>query len=165
MKTISFPLVLIALFVATACVEPDCCSLPESQEFFVNLENTSGANLFDPQTEGAINLGKTRLYVIEGGEAKMVKYESPGAVLDYPYGIVSFEENGVYGVKFFFEYDGNQKELEGFIQWNETLVDTLNFTFSSIDNPRHLVKIAQDGQILWDKETDQPYPVSITLTH
>jgi hypothetical protein len=93
----------------------------------------------------------------------MGKYE--GAVLDYPYGVISFEENGEYGVKFFFDYDGNRKELEGIIKWNDTLTDTLTFTFNSAENPRHLVKITQAGKALWDKETDLAYPVSITLIH
>ncbi|GAA0879007.1 hypothetical protein GCM10009119_19750 [Algoriphagus jejuensis] len=163
MKTISFFTILLILSLTTSCIEPDCCDVVQSQEFFVNLQNTESANLLDPQTAGAVDLSKTRLFLLEDGEAKMVKYESPGAVLDYPYGVISFEENGEYGVKFFFEYDGNRKELEGFIQWNDRFIDTLTFTFNSAENPRHLVKISQNRTPLWDMETDLEYPVSITL--
>jgi hypothetical protein len=102
MNILSFFSSLFIVALTAGCVEPDCCDVVTSNEFLVNLQNAEAANLLDPQTAGAVDLSKTRLYLIENGETKMVKHESPGAVLDYPYGVISFEENRVYGVKFFF---------------------------------------------------------------
>lgn len=148
------------------CVEPDCCDVVTSNEFFVNLQNAEEANLLEPQTAGAVDVSKTRFYLIENGEAKMVKYESPGAVLDSPYGVMPSEGNGVYGVKFSFEYTGSQKEVEGFIQWNETLADTLTFTFNSAKKPSFIAKVSQKGTVLWDTETAPENTIAeITLEH
>ncbi|WP_026967674.1 hypothetical protein [Algoriphagus terrigena] len=165
MKILSFFCSILIVFLLTGCLEPSLAP-PSSEHFFVNLRNSEGSNLLDPKTEGAIDLSKTRLFLIENGEAKMVKYESPGAVLDYPYGVMPFEENGVHGVKFFFEHTGSQKEIEGFIQWNETIADTLTFTFNSADRPTFIAKVSQDGAVLWDTETAPENTIAeITLEH
>lgn len=152
MKTISFFYSILIVLLLTGCLEPSFAP-PSSEEFFVNLRNSDGSNLLDPKTEGSIDLSKTRLFLLENGEAKMVKYDIPGAVLDSPYGVLPFEENGVNGVKFFFEYTGSQKEIEGFIQWNEVLADTLTFTFNSAEKPSFIAKVSQKGTVLWDVET------------
>ncbi len=167
MKTISFFCSILIVVLMTGCLEPSCCEAPPSSKYFsVNLRNSEGSNLLDPKAEGSIELGKTRLFLLENGEAKMVKYENPGAVLDYPYGVMPFEENGVYGVGFFFEYTGSQKEIEGFIQWNETLADTLTFTFNSAKKPSFIAKVSQKGTVLWDLETAPENTIAvITLEH
>lgn len=149
------------------CIEKlETPDLNGSHSFFVKLQTNQGANLLNPKTEGSIDLSKTRLFLLENGEAKMVKYESPAAVLDYPYGVMSFEENGEYGVKFFFEYNSSQKELEGIIQWNEVLADTLNFTFNSPTQPSFIANVSQKGTVLWDAETaPENAEIVITLAH
>ena len=149
----------------TGCIEPDCCAPPSSTSFFVHISTSEGSNLLDPNSEGSIDLNNTRQYLLVGGEAKMVKYESSGAVLDYPYGVIPTEENGVYGVKFSFENTGNQKEIEGIIQWNEVLADSLTFTFNSTKRPTFLSRISQKEIILWDVETDPNSQPIITLAH
>ncbi len=148
----------------TGCLEPSCCDVVASNEFFVNLQNAEAANLLDPQTAGGVDLSNTRLFLIENRASKMFKFEG-GGVLDNPYGVAPIGIDGKAGAQISFIYDGNQKEIEGFIQWNEVLANTLTFTFNSAENPRHLVQISQDENPLWDLETDQEYPVSITLTH
>lgn len=165
MKILSFFSSLLIVALTAGCVEPDCCELGNSNIFLVNLQNSEGANLLDPQTEGAIDLDKTRLFLLENGVAEMVKYESPGAVLDHPYGVMRFEENGVYRVQFSFENKGSQKEIQGFIQWNEVLADSLNFTFNSTGSATFLTKVSQKGTILWDVETDPENEIVITLEH
>ena len=131
----------------------------------MNLKTSDGLNLFDPTTEGSIDLNKTRQFLLIDGVAKLVKYESPGAILDYPYGVMPFEENGVYGVKFSFEYTGNQNEIEGIIQWDDVLADSLTFTFNSTKRPTFLSRISQKEIILWDVETDPNSQPIITLAH
>lgn len=164
MKILSyfFPLLIVAL--TTGCLDPSCCDQVNSHQFSVSLVDSEGANLLDPQTAGAVDLKKSRLYLIEDGEAKMFKYGG-GGVLDNPYGVAPIEIDGKSGAQISFIYEGNEKDIEGFIQWNETMADTLNFTFSSSENPRHFIRISQGGKKLWDKETKQLFSISITLIH
>ncbi len=75
MKTISFFCSILIVVLMTGCLEPDCCAPPSSNLFFVNLRNSEGSNLLDPQTTGAVDLSKTRLYLIENGASKMFKFE------------------------------------------------------------------------------------------
>ncbi|MDO8965343.1 hypothetical protein [Algoriphagus sp.] len=148
----------------TGCIDRrDCCDMVISQEFYVNLQNSEANNLLDPQTEGSVDISKIRLFLIENGEAKMYRVEG-GGILDNPFGIAPVEINGILNAKFQFQYNGKNKEIKGFIQWNESLVDTLNFTFNSANNPSLIIRISQNGQTLWDKETDQLNPVIIKLT-
>jgi hypothetical protein len=164
MKSSSFYSILM-VFLMAGCMEPSDAP-SSSEEFSVNLRTSEGVDLLDPSTEGAIDLSKTRLFLIENGEAKMVTYQSPGAVLDHPYGVIPTEENGVHGVKFFFEYTGSQQDLQGFIQWNEVLVDTLTFTFNSVKKPSFIAKVSQKGTVLWDTQTaPENTEPEITLVH
>ncbi|WP_111671339.1 hypothetical protein [Algoriphagus litoralis] len=147
----------------TGCIDRrDCCDMVISQEFYVNLQNSEANNLLDPQTEGAVDISKTRLFLIENGEAKMYRVEG-GEILDNPFGIAPVEINGILRAQIQFLYNGNKKEIEGFIQWSQVLADTLSFSFNSAENPRHLTKITQNGKTLWDKEIDPLYPVTIEL--
>ena len=149
----------------TGCLDPDCCAPPSSNLLFVNLRNNEGSNLLDPQTAGAIDLSKTRLYLLENGEPKMFKFEG-GGVLDDPYGVAPVDIDGKSGARISFTYDGNEKEIDGFIQWNESIADTLTFTFNSADRPAFITKVSQKGTVLWDTETAPEYTrAEITLEH
>ncbi len=149
----------------SSCIEDrPCCDVVISQEFNVLLQDSEANNLLEPATAGSINPSNSRLFLLENGEPKLFKVEG-GGILDNPYGISTTELDGDIKARVQFQYSGNQEELEGIIQWNDTLSDTLNFTFNSAENPTFLIKISQKGQTLWDKETDQEYPISITLNH
>lgn len=164
MKKIKLLFYLALILVSfTGCIDRrDCCDMVISQEFYVNLQNSEANNLLDPQTEGAVDISKTRLFLVENGEAKMNRVEG-GGILDNPFGIAPVEINGILNAQIQFQYNGNNKEIEGIIQWSQVMADTLIFTFNSADNPRHLTKITQNGNSLWGKETDPLYPITIKL--
>ncbi|WP_187176957.1 hypothetical protein [Algoriphagus sp. AK58] len=135
-----------------------------SQEFNVTLKDSEGNNLLNPETTGAINLSNSRLFLLENGEPKLYKLDG-GGILDNPYGISPTGMDGDMKARVQFQYFGNQKVLEGIIKWNETLADTLTFTFNSAENPAFLTKISEKDKTLWDIEIDQEYPIFVTLNH
>ncbi|WP_439489214.1 hypothetical protein [Algoriphagus sp.] len=147
------------------CIEKQkCCSLPDAHNFFVNLQTKDGANMLNDQLGEAIDLSKTRLYLIENGNPTMFEFKS-GGVLDNRYGISPVNINGIATAKISFIYGEDEKEIEGFIQWSEDLADTLNFTFNSTVSSTYLTKIAQSGTTLWDVETDPNKEAFIKLEH
>ncbi len=93
------------------------------------------------------------------------KFEG-GGVLDDPYGVAPIGIDEKSGARITFTYDGNEKEIEGFIQWNEVLADTLTFTFNSAERPTFIAKVSQKGTVLWDIETSpENTSAEITLKH
>jgi hypothetical protein len=69
MKSSSFFYSILMVFLMTGCMEPSNAP-SSSEEFSVNLRTSEGVDLLDPSTEGAIDLSKTRLFLLENGETK-----------------------------------------------------------------------------------------------
>jgi hypothetical protein len=163
MKFLSYFSSISLLVLMIGCLEPNCCDLPDSHQFFVNLQTSDGSNLLSNQSTDVIDLSKTRLYLIENGIPKMFKFES-GGVLNDPYGVAPVSINGKLTVKFSFLHE-NEKEIEGIIQWNDVLADTLSFTFNSTESLTFLTNISQRGTVLWDVATNPNEEIMIVLEH
>lgn len=163
MKFLSYFSSISLVVLITGCLESNYCDLPNSHQFFVNLQTNDGANLLSNQSPDVIALSKTRLYLIENGIPKMFKFES-GGVLNDPYEVALVSINGKLTVKFSFLHE-NEKEIEGIIQWNDVLADTLSFTFNSTGSPTFLINISQRGTVLWNVDTNPNEGIMIVLEH
>lgn len=156
--------ILLGLLMFGCIERQECCNLPDSHIFYVNLQKADGNSLLNNQSGEAIDLSKTRLYLNKNGNFKMFQFESNG-ILDDPYGVAPVIINDKSAAKISFIYEGDEKEIKGFIQWNEVLVDTLDFTFNSTDYSTYLTKISQSGTTLWDVEADPNSEIVIKLKH